>query len=451
MKFDLSEFAELSNAAIREAKLELYSSGKYDCRLSNGSKNLPNRTKSLYLAPKIWEEGSITWNSYGDNLGNMLSTVTNSGFDLWESFDVLSAVKDMVSGKSPNNGFIVKFVPEGYYKQFATSYASSENSDKTVRPRLVITYETDDVHNLSVVNGSGAGNYQKGDTVDIVANDTTDNLPNYDIVFNKWGNGAGTISDAYSKTTTLVMPSTDLNITAKYSKLKILKHSEYKSITASSQNNTTTSKIENAIDDDTTTAWMGKWPFQKGKFPHHFTVTLKDSYKLTGFSYLAKADNKCVVKEYKIEVSSDSSNWQDIYSGVFENLLTKQSLKFKTDVADIRFVRFIALSSYDGKSAGVTEFNLYYDGTTSTSKVFNKLSKNSLFFATVNGSILQIKGPSLVSLNVSIYSLNGKQLFGKSVLMHTGFANIKLPNINRSIVIIKVEGGGFRSIQKLKI
>lgn len=140
MKFDLSRVTELENAVINSATLGLYSSGKYNSEANQGDKNKPNGPKNLHLATKSWIENSVNWNNYGSSVGTKLASSNNTSFNVWEKFNVLSAVKDMITDPAENYGFIVKFKVENAYDRKATSYASSENNNTSNRPKLTIDY-----------------------------------------------------------------------------------------------------------------------------------------------------------------------------------------------------------------------------------------------------------------------------------------------------------------------
>jgi hypothetical protein len=67
------------------------------------------------------------------------------------------------------------------------------------------------VYTLTVINGTGSGNYTAGIQVSIVAN-----TPASGKVFDKWTSDSGSFADANSATTTFMMPSAAATVTATY-------------------------------------------------------------------------------------------------------------------------------------------------------------------------------------------------------------------------------------------
>ncbi len=100
-------------------------------------------TKHCYLLESDWQEGSVTWNFPWKSPGGDFSKPpvfvnTNTQKNVWEEFDVTEAVLAMINNSKPNYGFIVIF-PSTNDRSRAAYYRSSEYSDATMRPKLVIS------------------------------------------------------------------------------------------------------------------------------------------------------------------------------------------------------------------------------------------------------------------------------------------------------------------------
>jgi calcineurin-like phosphoesterase family protein len=77
-------------------------------------------------------------NTSTDRRATAESGIMTSGFGKWYIFPVTPAVQEWVSGSLANNGFLLR-APWTKYA-YSVSFASSEYSDTTIRPRLVVTY-----------------------------------------------------------------------------------------------------------------------------------------------------------------------------------------------------------------------------------------------------------------------------------------------------------------------
>lgn len=121
-----------------------------------------NATLSLYADSTVYEShineyGSnacwvqrVTsgWDPYSVNWDNQPATTeeyqvelptTTSDTESFPSIDVTDMVQQMISGADGNHGFMIRLQDETPYRRM--TFASSENSNETIRPRLVISFE----------------------------------------------------------------------------------------------------------------------------------------------------------------------------------------------------------------------------------------------------------------------------------------------------------------------
>ena len=133
IKFDLNTIP--NNVTVTKAALSMYPYEKF----MDGE----NGPKSVYRVTKEWDESSVTWKSPWSTSGGDYDTVAlssnnNSSYNVWEEYDLTTAVKNIVEEGGDNYGFIFIFdsmtPPKG-----ATMY-SSEASDITLRPKLTVEY-----------------------------------------------------------------------------------------------------------------------------------------------------------------------------------------------------------------------------------------------------------------------------------------------------------------------
>ena len=66
------------------------------------------------------------------------SVVTTQGVSSWYSFDVTSAVQGWVSQDLPNNGLLLR--ASSASASGTLSFASANNAQADLRPRLIVTY-----------------------------------------------------------------------------------------------------------------------------------------------------------------------------------------------------------------------------------------------------------------------------------------------------------------------
>ncbi len=144
IKFDLSGVVP-SEAVITEGYLDLY--------VVSRSNDSNYEDAGVYAARRAWNEAQATWNratsaTYWsvagangiptDRTNTLLDQQRLDAVNVWERFNVTDALAQWVSGSQANHGLVIK----GGAGSGGVNYdfASSENNDLTIRPRLVFTY-----------------------------------------------------------------------------------------------------------------------------------------------------------------------------------------------------------------------------------------------------------------------------------------------------------------------
>ncbi|WP_378106392.1 alpha-L-fucosidase [Chryseobacterium sp. sg2396] len=115
-----------------------------------------------------------------------------------------------------------------------------------------------------------------------------------------------------------------------------------------------------AIDDNPETFWQS--PLSTNSSPSEIIMDLKKQLSLKGFVYLPRQDGKSegTASHYRIETSTDGSQWQPVTEGEFSNIKAnpvEQQILFKQPVP-ARFIRFTAERLISGNSCTVAEIGV---------------------------------------------------------------------------------------------
>ena len=111
-----------------------------------------------------------------------------------------------------------------------------------------------------------------------------------------------------------------------------------------------------AFDGREDTMW------EAGKCPAHFVVDMKKEHTLSGFAYLPRQDGSTrgMTSRYRVELSTDGSNWTKVSEGEFGNLRAnpvEQIISFPEQKA--RYFRFISTAALDGDGSSAAEIKIY--------------------------------------------------------------------------------------------
>ncbi len=138
IKFDLSSVP--GNIPINNVKLSLYA-----VRTDSLHHNAP---KVLFPVTVPWDEQTVTADALFTGVMGIDPEIQIDGGDSaigdWENFDVTSLVQEMLSGTRENDGFLIMFktstdaVVENDLVKSSCNYAAHENSDPSIRPKLLI-------------------------------------------------------------------------------------------------------------------------------------------------------------------------------------------------------------------------------------------------------------------------------------------------------------------------
>ena len=117
-----------------------------------------------------------------------------------------------------------------------------------------------------------------------------------------------------------------------------------------------------AIDGNTGTFWHTEFSPTNVPLPHTYTVDMKQSYNVNGFSYLPRQDGNSNgnIGQHKIYLSTDGVNFGNpVAFGTFLDDNTQKNVSFETVPA--RYLRLIAVTEAGNRGpwSSAAEFNIY--------------------------------------------------------------------------------------------
>ncbi|WP_433902257.1 glycoside hydrolase family 2 TIM barrel-domain containing protein [Sphingobacterium puteale] len=135
-----------------------------------------------------------------------------------------------------------------------------------------------------------------------------------------------------------------LKVTQQYSKIETV---PMEVVFASSQE-TGEGDAKNLLDGDPTSIWHTMYSVTVAQYPHWVDFDAASVKTIKGFTFLPRADGaNGDIKDYKIQVSKDGKNWEEVMSGTFERNKKLKTVRFEKPVKG-RYIRFTALSSQRG-------------------------------------------------------------------------------------------------------
>lgn len=139
VEFDLSSIPE--SAKIVNATLYLYynpTSGDIPSTLGHSQRDGSNKS-ILSRITTPWSEKTVTWNSQPTiTMENQIHVRASTSTTEDYAIDVKNLVEDMVANPSESFGFLYALENEDYYR--AMIFASSDNANSDLHPKLVIEY-----------------------------------------------------------------------------------------------------------------------------------------------------------------------------------------------------------------------------------------------------------------------------------------------------------------------
>jgi len=115
-------------------------------------------------------------------------------------------------------------------------------------------------------------------------------------------------------------------------------------ITADSYDTNVPNPPQLAIDGNKNTFWHTEYYPVAAQLPHHLSIDLGTSTYLDGFTYLPRQDGSLNgnVGQYKLELSTDNTNFVQVASGTFVDDVSLKEVGFPGQ--NTRYIRFTALT-----------------------------------------------------------------------------------------------------------
>jgi len=136
IEFDLNIIP--ANSVITNAKLSLY----FNSSSSNSShsKTSGSNASLLQRITQTWDEKTVTWENQPTTtvLNQVVLSQSTTSNQNYTDIDVTDLVIDMKNNPDQSFGFLLKLETESYYRSLI--FASSDNTDPTLHPKLEITY-----------------------------------------------------------------------------------------------------------------------------------------------------------------------------------------------------------------------------------------------------------------------------------------------------------------------
>jgi len=172
--------------------------------------------------------------------------------------------------------------------------------------RVFNSCNTINTHSLTVVNGTGDGDYSEGSVVNISADEALDGQ-----TFDTWSGDIENIADVMSNQTTITMPGSDITVTATYKDLPtgIENVALGKSVTFSTFQSPNDKLVDGITSDDS------RW--SADGFPQNAVIDLGADYDLSSFEVYPFQDR---AYRYSLSASTDGTNYVDVVDQSSNNI-----------------------------------------------------------------------------------------------------------------------------------
>jgi hypothetical protein len=115
-----------------------------------------------------------------------------------------------------------------------------------------------------------------------------------------------------------------------------------------------------AIDGNPNTIWHTPWQPTPKPYPHEIRIEFPEPVAIEGLNYTPRQDmSNGWIYEYQVYVSEDGKDWDNpCADGTFQKGRSDKTISFD-EIATGRFVRFVALSGFDGQPfAAIAELDI---------------------------------------------------------------------------------------------
>jgi beta-galactosidase len=120
-----------------------------------------------------------------------------------------------------------------------------------------------------------------------------------------------------------------LKVTQQYSKIETVPME----VVFTSSQETGEGDAKNLLDGDPSSIWHTMYSVTVAQYPHWVDFDAASVKTIKGFTFLPRPDGaNGDIKDYKIQVSKDGKNWEDVLSGTFERNKKLKTVRFEKPV-----------------------------------------------------------------------------------------------------------------------
>jgi len=184
---------------------------------------------------------------------------------------------------------------------------------------------------------------------------------------------------------------------------------------------------DNVLDGDLGTIWHTSYSGGVDAHPHELVLHADTTVKLAALAYYPRSGaGNGTVSGYEVYAGSNGTSWTKVASGTLENTATEKMIVFDTPIV-ATFVRFVALSEVGGQDfASAAELNIWYYEWATGSLPVASVKASGLSVRALASKHLSITGPANQEVTVELFSLNGRKVFEKRVMLGNGGYSLDL-------------------------
>jgi len=323
-------------------------------------------------------------------------------------------------------------------------------------------------YTLTVNSGTGDGNYKSGTSVAITAD-----LPATGKMFDRWSGDSKLLADSLASATTLTMTTKAATITAIYKDIPVgidssnlsvnlIEHAGWEAVADEygSTANIDTANLTKGVsaqyvtvaDDEAAEKYA--YSIISGYFEKPFTET-----KLFKVTYTADKPVRMVLDQeplsadgiafgYDLPAGTDKTLYLELKSFTQPDWI-ETAQKATLDLTKVTSISFEAVNRPASTAFALSELKATNYTIDSTGISANKLAKpTSLQFAGISAGTLNLQIPTAGTYAISVFSLNGRQLFSETRSLSAGSVAIPSGLTNSGVYLISIEGLGVKSMFK---
>ncbi len=323
---------------------------------------------------------------------------------------------------------------------------------------------------LTVVNGTGSGDYEAGAEVPVIAKDSVG------YTFTAWTGDIVTLSDASTSSATVTMPSAAVEITATYTMDEVLDTTnlsinlvDIAGWEAIADNFGSTGSVDsNNIENDEIGATLTQvednipaeeyaWVKMSGYLDSTFNdvtivkVTYKSDKAFTVVLEQELLSDAGTAYTYELPKSLVDTT---VYISIskFEQPKWEGSLEGQLELNKVTSISFSAIEKGATTTLSISElqFTNYPYELLPVGVSMNSITSVPQSISIVNNGI-SLQGFDAGVTELTIYGLNGRVLWEKSVNITESLTHLSIPSLAQGVVILQIQGVSSSMVQRLAL